>query len=402
MPGRALLIGASNYGKNTGFINLPADRDVELMRQTLLKRNFTVEVANEPTTQNATLLDQRIAEFCEGSDTGVSIVYFSGHGISVGQQDWIIPAGVRREDAVASTNQRVPTDLSNRVAATHATGLVLFIVDACRDEDQTAKGSQSAWSTSSVARRDTNFIRLFGCGAGEACHVLHKGHDGEDISLFTKALSIALSPESPVDTLEELRDAATRECKRLAENANPRLPVQKPYVNSPGDRPTAEDDFLRLRLFAERLAEPALFEPDKLNCLVIESEHASYETGQSLSNRVTHAFSKAGAAIWKDFRDVINGAVFADGSVRNVAAKYDPAARVIDVRPILDIFSSNASLEQAVLAVVRADLAFFDVSRFEPGVMFLIGVRAAVRRGVTVCSHGCDWHEGEPLAACRT
>src|SRR4051794_713161 len=117
MSGRALLIGASRYGGETGVLDPPAGRAVGLMRPTPLKRNFKVEIADEAATGNATLLDQRITEFCASGGKGTSIVYFSGHGMSIGQQDWIIPAGVRRADAVASTNQRVSTDLSNRVAA---------------------------------------------------------------------------------------------------------------------------------------------------------------------------------------------------------------------------------------------------------------------------------------------
>ena len=41
--------------------------DVELMRQTLAKRNFSIEVADEETTANASKLDQKIAAFCARS-----------------------------------------------------------------------------------------------------------------------------------------------------------------------------------------------------------------------------------------------------------------------------------------------------------------------------------------------
>jgi hypothetical protein len=37
------------------------------------------------------------------------------------------------------------------------------------------------------------------------------------------------------------------------------------------------------------------------------------------------------------------------------------------------------------------------VTGFEPGVMLLLGIRAATRRGVTINSHGGKWLEGEPL-----
>jgi hypothetical protein len=97
------------------------------------------------------------------------------------------------------------------------------------------------------------------------------------------------------------------------------------------------------------------------------------------------------------FRECMKEVRSVDGSVRNLPETFHPSLRVIDSRSIVDVFGSDAALEQATLAAVRADVAFFDVSRFEPGVMFLLGVRAALRRGVTVCSHGCGWREGEPL-----
>jgi hypothetical protein len=153
MSGRALLIGASRYGQKTGFIDLPASRDIELMGETLVKRNFSIEVADEETTSNASKLEQKIATFCANGDTEVSIVYFSGHGMSIDQKDWIIPAGVSREDAILSANQRVPTDMSNRVASSEDSHLVLFILDACRDEDQTSKGGQNVWTKGAVASR---------------------------------------------------------------------------------------------------------------------------------------------------------------------------------------------------------------------------------------------------------
>jgi len=61
----------------------------------------------------------------------VHVVYFSGHGVSVAGTDYIVPAGTSRSDALSSAAQRVSTDLTP--ACGSDTGLVLFIIDACRD-----------------------------------------------------------------------------------------------------------------------------------------------------------------------------------------------------------------------------------------------------------------------------
>ena len=37
--------------------------------------------------------------------------------------------------------------------------------------------------------------------------------------------------------------------------------------------------------------------------------------------------------------------------------------------------------------VAECDLAVFDLTGFEPAVMLLLGVRAVVRRGVTICTY---------------
>lgn len=44
--------------------------------------------------------------------------------------------------------------------------------------------------------------------------------------------------------------------------------------------------------------------------------------------------------------------------------------------------------QDAVEAVCRCPLAFFDLTEFEPAVVLLLGVRSVARRGVTVCSAG--------------
>src|SRR5262249_44217167 len=127
---RALLIGATDYGK--GFVPLPAAQgDVALMQLALEGRGYSVRVAPNDTVRNASLLDKEIRDFCDQKHDSVDIVYFSGHGMSIDQRDWIVPAGTSRRDARASGNQRVSTDLSTCVAPNG--GIVLFIIDACRD-----------------------------------------------------------------------------------------------------------------------------------------------------------------------------------------------------------------------------------------------------------------------------
>ena len=61
--------------------------------------------------------------------------------------------------------------------------------------------------------------------------------------------------------------------------------------------------------------------------------------------------------------------------------------------------SCPRSFAHAVDQVCRAELAIFDLTNFEPAVMILLGVRAVIRRGLTVCvvrEHDPPWRDAEP------
>jgi hypothetical protein len=59
--------------------------------------------------------------------------------------------------------------------------------------------------------------------------------------------------------------------------------------------------------------------------------------------------------------------------------------------------SSEPALLEAVRLVCAASVAVFDATGFEPAVMLLLGIRAAVRRGVTILSIGGDYVLGNQL-----
>lgn len=405
MPGRALLIGACDYGE--GFVSLPAARrDVQLMKRTLEARGFEVQVASEEVVGNASNLDSAINAFCAQVHGEVGIVYFSGHGVSVGDQDWLLPSGVSRAAAMRSATNRVSTDLTS---AADEGSLVILMVDACRDEqDQaTSKGGRT-WSHGKLQYENKKFIRLFGCGEGQLCHVWRGGDNGQDISVFTAALAKSLAPEAPTETLRELLEVTASECARIALKANPKLPVQRPSIGSFGDinigtldQLTAEPVFRR-QAGSPGAPAPAMweaFDPARLHCLVIESEHAALGLSSTdpLRAKVGDVFLDSGERLWAGFRRYWSARRLVDGTRRPIAEAYDPASTLVSALSLLDVFKNKAALEAAIRTVVQADIAFFDVTRFEPGVLFLLGVRAAARRGLTICTHGQGWREGQQL-----
>jgi hypothetical protein len=62
--------------------------------------------------------------------------------------------------------------------------------------------------------------------------------------------------------------------------------------------------------------------------------------------------------------------------------------RVIDTDPVLiraeDALASSANFERAVRALCETEIAVFDITGLEAAVMLFLGIRAAVRRGVTL------------------
>lgn len=404
MARRALLIGAAEYGD--GFTNLPAaEQDVLLMKRTLTTCGFAVEVVSADTVRNASLLESAISDFCAKVTSDVGIVYFSGHGVSIDGQEWILPAGVSRAEAARSATHRVSTDLSPSVVDPDA--LVIFIIDACRDDCDhgTEKGGRP-WTKGSQAFPDKNFIRIFGCAEKELCHVWRCGSDGKDVSVFTAALARALAPDSRNETLQEVLNATGGQCEEIAAAALPRLPPQRPSIGSMGDINTdtleqlSRQPIFRRTAMAAGSSDGALwenFDPRRLHCLVVESEHAGFSSDDPLREKVNDVFLQAGDSVWQRFRRSWLGRSSVAGTRRDLPEDFDAGCVTTVVFRVHDAFRNRSSLKNTIRAVVQADLAFFDLTRFEPGVMFLLGIRAATRRGVTLCSHGYGWREGRQL-----
>jgi hypothetical protein len=116
---RALLIGATNYG--AGFAPLPAvATDLGLVDRALQARGYEVTVLSQGATESATELINAIEEFCAKCERdNVHVIYFSGHGMLLGNDDCIIPAGADLERVVRRSDLRVPTDLSASLPREH-------------------------------------------------------------------------------------------------------------------------------------------------------------------------------------------------------------------------------------------------------------------------------------------
>jgi hypothetical protein len=399
---KAFLIGVEEYGE--GFALLPAVReDVKLVGSALEAAGFETVLCSPEVLANASKLDAAMREFCaSGESDDVRLIYFTGHGILADSADWIIPAGVKRKDAAASPNQRVSTDLSKTVADSN-TGLVLFVIDACRDpaDIPVTKGGTEWGDPARIARPgEHRFIRLFGCAANEVCQVIPSSDVEPAASLFTRSLAECISRGDSV-SLEELLPKVEQRCSDLLAE-NPALRAQTPRL-SYGELSGEKRSILKAALF-DLIRTPALttvwpeFNPNNLHCLVVLSEYEKEKSPDwGLVDLVRDAVAgETGDRIWSAFCAATSNLRLVSGG-RSPPATFESSAVRIGVLSVLDAFASGQALDKAVRAIAEADLVVFDITGFEPAVMLLVGVRSACRRWLTVCSHGAGWKEGQPL-----
>ena len=214
---RAILIGIEEYGE--GLDPLPVvHNDVERMCAALEYCGYATEKVGVA-RQNADSLGQTLREFCEDCQSGdVFLIYFSGHGLSVDHKDFMVPSNVSLTDASTDAHSRVPTNLSDFASG----GLVIFVVDACRNAQPLEKGSVDEFGYEAAG--GPQFVRFLGCSSGETCQVVRNGDNGRDISMFTKAMTDALA-EGEHESLRKLLERCTERCADLAGDG---LRAQKP------------------------------------------------------------------------------------------------------------------------------------------------------------------------------
>ncbi len=407
---KALLLGAAKFG--AGFSDLPAvNNDIQILKEALMRCGFEVVVASDEAMSNAATMDAAIREFAEtGAPRDFRLIYYSGHGVRLAQEDWIIPKGMKRHLAITSPNQRVSTDIG--VTVEHSqTGFVLFVIDACRDERDSPiqkDANEDRWGADIDAGR---FMRLYGCRKGEMAQILTKGDDTPlPVSIFTRALADTLGMDAAPRSLSGLLAPLKASCCALAKNAG-RM-VQNPRLSQEEEQSADTQLLMEMEIFRHD-TEPggeveasmsgwANFDPNKFHSVVVLSERQSRpaserKDGWGPRDLMSSALSgKRRRRIWDSFRGYADGLDLV-GRTRVLSEDFTPDDFQASVLSMPEVFEDSDSLELATRLIAEADLVLFDVTGFEPGSMLLLGIRAAARRGVTICSVGDGWREGEPM-----
>ena len=124
----ALVIGNKNYTNHTG-LNNPI-KDAKLIRDTLQGMGFeVVEAYNKDLNDLSTKLDAFIGK---AKNAKIAVVYYAGHGIGVGVNNYLIPLGSSNL-SVDNLGRKLMSvnELKGAVAKASGFGVVFF--DACRN-----------------------------------------------------------------------------------------------------------------------------------------------------------------------------------------------------------------------------------------------------------------------------
>ena len=402
----ALLIGVQKYGD--GFPPLSVvGRDVDCLAAALKKAGFSTTTLGDNEVQNASTLHRQIVDFCNKDREGTAVlIYFSGHGIfGDGDKYYLVPPGVSRAQAKRGGVFAMPFLIHEDISDS-AAKIILFVIDACRDRPPKAP-AESNWKE--LERADTP-IYLLGCGPGEMCHVIED--DQGEISLFTKSLVDILENAPTPLSIRSLSKQAEERCAELGKEKG--VGPQNP--RTAGEFRGATTELLDMPLFDGSSQPVALspsfeawpfgiepFAPDLFHCFVVRSEHArhcdkcSSLESPPVQSLVNEALDEVESDLGKLLEIYWRSRLLLSGTSRAMPQRIDSKQRRVNHIFADEVFTNDDQIKAVVRGIIEADLVVFDVTEFEPAVMFLLGLRSAVRRGVTICTAGAEWLPGTPL-----
>lgn len=214
----ALVIGNGAYGPHTiggdpaNVIEQNAPRDAQALAHRLSALGYQVTLLADATSQQ---MRRAIDEFRERLRAGgVGLFYFAGHGMRIGTQTLLIPAGPDRRSPVSLIREGV--DLDNVLQAMHASrsnGLNIAIVDTCLNNPFTGEVVGSA-----TAVAPHTLVAYATARGGFAA-------DGMRHGIYTHALLRALD-ETPAQPLISLFESVASQV-RLATGG-----AQQPWIAS--------------------------------------------------------------------------------------------------------------------------------------------------------------------------
>ncbi|MGW0708616.1 HD domain-containing protein [Streptomyces sp. NPDC002643] len=202
---RALLIAVPVQGLE--FVR----EDTKQIKKALLQSGWAASDVTVLDTLERTTRDDIYAAFkaffeqCEDDD--FALVHFSGHGVRIGDREFLKPANANRDAEEMSLIEVVP-DVLFRHLVSQAT--VMMCLDACRDDAEGEFKPPATFPASSRSRE--NVFVVHACAAGEQAYGTESG------SFMSRALADALSPHSPPKNVREVITYVRRRTNQIAKD----------------------------------------------------------------------------------------------------------------------------------------------------------------------------------------
>ncbi|MDQ0778152.1 hypothetical protein QF026_006618 [Streptomyces aurantiacus] len=238
---QALIVAVPQYELPDRFEDLTdtVGRDIELMTEALRSSGYSVELVGAPPHEPAlrSRIRSTISRVCATApEDSTVLIHFTGHGLSVGGADYLVPADAQLTWATSppqvALDSLIGLDLAELLQGCRA-GTVLLTVDACRDTAGADGPSYGGPATNFPAWRNRVAV-LFGCGPGQTC-----GSDVEHGSHFSRALAEALHADTAPRTVA---DVITHTVRRTTEFARAAREQQTPTAHYAPSGPDAVNE----------------------------------------------------------------------------------------------------------------------------------------------------------------
>jgi uncharacterized caspase-like protein len=190
----ALVIGINNYREVPKLEK--AVGDAQAMGEALSRIGFQVTTALDMDRRGLNLALSKLYASIEPGDT--VLVHYSGHGIQLGGENFLLPADVPAPDdgnaELLKSESLSLLTLIDTISGKGA-GATILIVDACRDNPFAKTGQRSIGATRGLANVSTakgTFV-MYSAGVGQTALDRLGDSDTEPTSVYTRVLASRLA-----------------------------------------------------------------------------------------------------------------------------------------------------------------------------------------------------------------
>jgi uncharacterized protein len=211
---RALVIGVDDY-RNVSKLQ-KAVGDALAMKGALEKLGFEVDLLANP---DRSAFNAGVSAFTQKLKSGdVALVHYSGHGVALDGENYLLPIDAPRPDRVDKEGLKLESfalmPLIERIRAT-GSNVQIAIVDACRDNPYAQSGTRSIGRSGGLvepgrrpAKGQGGFFIMFSAGFGQTAADRLNDSDREPTSVYTRTLLTKIGVEGkPItDLAREVRE----------------------------------------------------------------------------------------------------------------------------------------------------------------------------------------------------